>query len=408
MTTNNDTGSSEVGGKERPQVTLDLKATEVQPETPPAPDEDAAAAHDQRSPEPQGAGEREAAAPVTASGKGGDNAIQSFATHMAAGVLGALVALVLAYYLAGSFRERLPLLTDRSAEDLLARIARYDERFAALEKGAAPDASAAQLQALAGQLEAAKREIAALGKQIDERPVASAGATTEALAQSIDPLKAQLAGLEPLKAKAAELDALKARVAEMETRLGAVAQAQTEVETDSKASALAVALYALRRAAAEGKPYDAELKAIADISPVPLDLAPLEARGKQGVRNLAQLQASFEAAADKAIDAEDRPADSLGSRIWAKAKSLVRVRRTGDVEGDGTQAVLARTEVRLNTGDLRAAVREGEQLKGPAAAAFAPWLDEARARLAADEALARAEAALLTALGDRNRVKGGS
>jgi len=365
-------------------VTLDLKASEVKPDTPPAGDEAAATA---RHPSAAGAG-------------GG---IQSFATHLAAGALGALVALILAYYLAASFREHLPLLTERSADDLRARIVNYDERFAALEKRPAGEATAAQIKALAGQVEAAKREIATLGKRLDERPVVAGSATPETLAQSIDPLKARLAELDPLKAKAAEVDALKARIAELETRLGALAQAQTEVETDSKASALAVALFALRRAVAEGKPYAAELKAIADISPVPLDLAPLQAYGTQGVRNLAQLQASFEPAAEKAIDAESRPSGSLTSRIWAKAKALVRVRRTGDVAGDGTQAVLARTEVRLNAGDLRAAVREGQQLKGDAAAAFAPWLDEARARLAADEALARAEATLLTALGGKKR-----
>ncbi len=44
MTTNDDTESSGVGGQERPQVTLDLKATEVKPDTPQAGGEAAARA----------------------------------------------------------------------------------------------------------------------------------------------------------------------------------------------------------------------------------------------------------------------------------------------------------------------------------------------------------------------------
>lgn len=407
MTTNNDTGSPGAGRSDRPQVMLDLKATDVSDETPPMPQETAAPGAAGDLPPPD--------APSHGAAARGPSAIQAFATHLAAGVLGAVVALVLAFYLLGSFREQLPFLTERTAAGFSARLAKFEDRFAALEKTASTQRNGAtQFDSLkrelasASQIDDLKRDLATLARRAEERPAAAPGASADTLQQSLDPLRSKLAEIDPLKAKAAELDALKARVAEMEARLGVVAKAQNEAETDSKASALAVAFYGLRRTAADGRPYAAELKSVATLSPVPLDLSALQGRGEQGVRNLAQLQAGFGAAANAAIDAEDRPTGSFLSQTWAKAKNLVRVRRTGEVAGSGTQEVLARIEARLKAGDLRAAASEGEQLKGDAATAFKPWLDEARARLIMDEVLARAEAALLTALGTENRVKRGS
>jgi hypothetical protein len=48
---------------------------------------------------------------------------------------------------------------------------------------------------------------------------------------------------------------------------------------------------------------------------------------------------------------------------------------------------VARAEAALDGGDLAGAISELEALDGPAAAAAAPWLAEARPRLAAEAAL---------------------
>jgi hypothetical protein len=77
-------------------------------------------------------------------------------------------------------------------------------------------------------------------------------------------------------------------------------------------------------------------------------------------------------------------------RAWARLRSVVTVRPVGgDVAGDSPEARLARAEARLDEGDLASAVGELEGLQGTAAEAAAPWLAGARARAAADEAIAR-------------------
>jgi hypothetical protein len=175
---------------------------------------------------------------------------------------------------------------------------------------------------------------------------------------------------------------------------------QHERKVDGKSMAVSLAFYNLQRAAREGKPYALELKSVEENSPVPLDLAALEPWREQGVKSIGQLQEDFNAAAMAAIDAENQPTDdSLASEVWSRAKSFVRIRRKGDVEGEDTSALLARIEHRLRNGDLKAALAEAEKLNGPAAEAVAPWVAELKRKVAAEEALARIESKLLGTIG---------
>jgi hypothetical protein len=412
MTTNDESGNGkpEAGKSQRPHVTLDIKATDVTPEAPGA------------AKAPGGGGDVSSNKTkndffAAKAGDGGatkkaletdvarnDVGIQSFITHMAAGILGGLFALVIGYYVAGGLRDRFPMLTERSAEDFRTALAQQEERIASLDKAVhAPRPENAQtdtrLKELAGQANSLKQEIAALSKRVDDR-LAAAAASPAPENTPITPPHITLDALQPI------LDPLKTKLAELESRLSQIAQAQAVVETDSKASALAIALYNLRRAVNEGKPFAAELQTIASMTPVPLDLAPLEAVREKGARNLAQLRKSFTAAADAAIETENRPADqSYSSRIWASLKSVVRIRRVGEVEGDTTLAILARAEVRLKKGDLKAALKEITQLKGDAANAFKVWQSEVQSRIAVDETLTHVEATLLAALGRTDNAK---
>ena len=56
-------------------------------------------------------------------------------------------------------------------------------------------------------------------------------------------------------------------------------------------------------------------------------------------------------------------------------------------------------QAQLEQGDLAAAVKEVETLQGAPREAFASWLDQAQARLAADETLQRLQSLLLVSLG---------
>ncbi|NJM35793.1 MAG: hypothetical protein HC850_15095 [Rhodomicrobium sp.] len=389
MTTNNgpDNTNPKGGKEQRPYATLDLTAEDVSPKT-------SAAAGASAEKEP-GAAERpkigapEAGKPRETPPHDRDFGFYGLASHMAAGALGAVLALVL-YAMATSGADTSDLTADEAVA-LRKEIAKTAEKLTGfenrLQKAAEPSAEAKAANAEAAAL---KQNLAGLSQKIaalETRPAASA-VSQETVEQTLDPIAARLAALEE--------------------RVASVAKTQSEVNTNAKATALALALYNLRRAADEGKPYAAELKSIAEISPVPLDLAALEAHGSEGVPSLERLKAEFGTAADAAIASENRPADeSWASELWSKAKSFVTVRRKGDVPGDTTRAILARAEFRLGKGDLKAAAEEAAQLKGPAAETMAPWVSKLKARIAAEDALKGLEAKLLTAIGGEDGGKRG-
>lgn len=388
MTTDNgpENDDPSTGGKQqRPYTTLDLEASEVSPHGSAGSDEaktqgDEQTASDRLALEgpPQGR-------PSSAR----DSGLPDFLSHMVAGGLGALIAFIIAYYVGMS---QSPSAPDATAETALmhAQIVKAEQRLTAVEK-ALGDANAKL-----GQLAAGGQEAGALKQQLAD--------VTERLSR----IEGRPAGGLAPDAVRETLDPLNAKLADLEGKLTAVAKAQTDLQTNSKAAALAVSFYNLRRAATEGRPYAAELRSVTQMSPVPLDIGALDARREQGIPSVEQLGAEFNAAANAALDAESQSADrSTVSELWSKARSFIRVRRKGDVPGDSTSAILARVEYKLNAGDLAGSIKDAVQLQGPAATAFSPWLEKLKARRAADETLARVEATLLSALGGEDQAKRG-
>ena len=109
-----------------------------------------------------------------------------------------------------------------------------------------------------------------------------------------------------------------------------------------------------------------------------------------------------------ALDAENQPADrSTVSELWSKAKSFIRVRRKGDVPGDSTPRHPRPRRAPAECGRSRRRHQGSRAAQGPSREAFSPWLEKLKARRAADEALARVEATLLTALGGEDQAKRG-
>ncbi len=80
------------------------------------------------------------------------------------------------------------------------------------------------------------------------------------------------------------------------------------------------------------------------------------------------------------------------------ARSLVRVRPTGNVAGTGRGAIVARIEAALNGGDLKAAEAEWDSLDDTAKAASKSWADSLKARIAVNGALADLSSALTASL----------
>jgi len=313
---------------------------------------------------------------------------------------------------------------DRAALDALAaRLAKLEKDMAARPAGAAaPDPKLAEdilafdkrlteLQnALYAVRDQAKRDAQAGTATLSEVAQAAKAAAAEqakaaaALAQRVEALEkgtdpaAFIAIRNGLNDLSAKLDALAKRM-EATERVAASARAEGMAQ-----AALALSVGQLRRAVESGAPFAAELAACRSLAgtdaalAAPLDqLAPLAAAGVAGRADLAQ---SFKQAAGAVVHAARAREGETGAwrRFLAWLDSLVTVRPVGAASGDGPAAVAARAEAKLGAGDLAGAVAELGALKPPAADAAKPWLDRARARLQAEQALAALDRRMAAAL----------
>ncbi len=281
-----------------------------------------------------------------------------------------------------------------------ARMTQIEQRIAALDRDAAARAAAAE-QAR-GE---AERRLAGLGERVDAvqgRMAGMAGAI-DALSARIEQL-AQEPGNEPDPARLAGLIAENRRhsheLARLQEEVAGLNAALGERSEQRRGDSLVLALGQLREALARGTSYSPALTTLralgADDPAVAQVLPMLEPRAEHGVPTLADLRARFDGVAAEVV----RQARVSATQEWwrpvaDRLSSLISVRRVGDVEGDSPAAIVARAEQKLAADDLAAAVAEVEALKGEAAAPIRSWLIEARARLAADAALARLTAQVL-------------
>jgi uroporphyrinogen-III synthase len=190
----------------------------------------------------------------------------------------------------------------------------------------------------------------------------------------------------------------------------AVAASGERGAADQKAMAAARASAVIGIAARLSSAFDSGLPFAADLvllAPLARDdgklsalSAALQPFAQTGVASRAALTAEFPAMAKAAL-ADDRADDSFGERLLGKVRGVVSLRRVGaDVEGDTTEAKLARAEAALNAGDIAKAVELVKSLPPETEKARATWLARAEAHLAARRSvdqLAAYAATLLTA-----------
>jgi len=302
--------------------------------------------------------------------------------------------------------------TSTAAAASAGRISELEDRFAALDAAALANSSA---------VEGLRREIAAAAES-----GASAAAVATRLSREvgrIDALESTLRGVEQnlsaLRGETANLgDSLTARIEA--ARSGAAADGgsgasdrldRLETATDGLSRRLdALALPAVLTAhdalvakAAAGRPFDRELAAIALQIADGQALAALEPLAGRAVPTIAMLAERLTDLAAPDAVAPDRPGDAdsepsgLVDRLVERASRLVQVRR---VDPEGGAGELGRARALLGRNDLPAAAATVAAL--PRRAARDAWLDDARARIDLDRALA----ALDEALGRRVRAAG--
>jgi len=217
---------------------------------------------------------------------------------------------------------------------------------------------------------------------------------TELLAR-LDALEKSISGtIAAQSGQAAAGQKLDAGVAARTARIAALEAAVAELQSASTASgkidALALAAGRLRDALARATPFEAEIATLknlaGDNAAVAAAIATVESRAMAGIPSRASVLSRLPGTVD-AIVAATRTPDDGGwmDRTVSKLRSFVTVRRV-DGKGGGADAIVARAETAANRGDLAVAVAEMSKLDGKAADVSKAWLQDARARLAAEAA----------------------
>ena len=197
--------------------------------------------------------------------------------------------------------------------------------------------------------------------------------------------------LKELEVRNRELGAAVNRLARRLSALSAPDGARDRAARAAPAVVLAVGQ--LRAALRTAGPFAKELAAVAAVAGKDPDAAPaiseLRPHASTGIATLESLRRRFDATAGEIVLAS---LGLEGAGWWERAgrrlASLVRVRRTAATAGGkSADAVVARAEALLEAGDLIAATEVLGALEGNAAADA--WLRDARARLAAERAIAK-------------------
>jgi len=88
-------------------------------------------------------------------------------------------------------------------------------------------------------------------------------------------------------------------------------------------------------------------------------------------------------------------------KLLNKARATFKYRRTGDIKGDTSEAILARMEHKFRDGHTEAALEEFKNLPELEASVVGPWSDKLRIRLTIEREMHLLENQLLKALSPR-------
>jgi hypothetical protein len=300
------------------------------------------------------------------------------------------------------------------------QLADLNARLNALKAPGSDAALAAQVKTLQGQLDQLvkdQNQLTDLVAHANQAPGADAtklAATDAALASRVDELQIQLDALSAAvtagKTLRGDVETLSAELAKATDRNGKLEQRLAELEkavaaqqnvdqrsvSAARASATMALAARLRGNVDAGRPLTDDLAALKPLAAGDADLtAALGALDPlaNGSDSIAALRQSFQPVARAIVTAgKNDEAGSWVDKAVARLSSIVSVRRVGDVQGDSTEAHVARAEAALNNNRLDVAVAELKPLTGTAAQAAAAWLAKAERQLAAMAAADRLQA----------------
>jgi hypothetical protein len=273
------------------------------------------------------------------------------------------------------------------SNDVAARVAKLEDMLVAL-------------QAQGGDGNDAAR---AAGSARVERDLAAVKSDAGKLGQRLDAVKSDLDERLKDTTRAADLAPLSAKLAALEQSVQGILSSEADRSANASRVVLSLELSSLKRVIERGEPYANELALVKKLAGETLDVRPLERYMREGIPTQAELARSFRRAANAMLDAEaEQPEATVLERLWAGARSIVRVRKAGHkAEEAGVEASIARMEGALKEGRLGDVLAEGKGLPPKAALAGEGWLNKVAARHAIDQALADIDRQLKASLGTR-------
>jgi hypothetical protein len=194
------------------------------------------------------------------------------------------------------------------------------------------------------------------------------------------------------------VDGLGARLDNLEKTTGAGV-------AEGRAETVVLAVGQLREALKSSAPFVNELQALRAVAVDGLGVADalqlLRPHAGKGIPTLEELRARFErVASDIARASMKLEGEGWMARVVNRLMALVTIRRAADeADLDGAEGAVARAETSLKRGDLETSIAEVGTLDGAAAETAAPWLAAARARLAAEQAMAKLHVHAISLLG---------
>ncbi|EJC81647.1 hypothetical protein Rleg4DRAFT_3333 [Rhizobium leguminosarum bv. trifolii WSM2297] len=274
-----------------------------------------------------------------------------------------------------------------------------------LPGSSAPQTTSPDVADLSGEIDGLKQAVANLAANppatndgaLEKRIAAletTAGASTagapadsanvEALNQKIVELSGQLEQLRSTLAQSSEQQTSSG--ADIAKRLDEAEKKLNEPREDV-AVAKAIAAAALKAAIDRGGPFLAELDTFAGVAPDDPAVADLRGFAETGIPSRAELMRQVSDVATAIVEAVNQPDpnESWSDRLMSSAKSLVSVRPVGNIEGDSVEAIAARMEDKVKSGDLPGASAEWNKLPAQGKQASAAFKQSLEARIRVEE-----------------------
>ena len=254
-----------------------------------------------------------------------------------------------------------------------------------------------RLSSIEGSVNTIQRMVGALNAELTP---AEAEGVLRRLSDRIDVLEKTASG--PVAATSEAVSKLSQQIAEL------AAQVPEQNAGSAQNRSALLALGQLREAVQSGRGFTSEVAALRQVADVKFlngeTAARLAELAEAGVPTPETLKASFDEAAGQIVRAGVLPAEGgWVDRTIARLTSPIKWRRTNQLEGEGVEAIVARSEVRVKAGNFAGAVDELKTLEGPAREAAAVWIASAESYIELKSVLAALHASAISRLSATGR-----